>query len=770
MKLNNKVPLLILPVLIISFLMTGVGLYIIERNAVYSLAQSSAAYEATELGASFSQYNLVAMGFLGSIVQSDSLHRFLQTNDKQLKALALKSGLDDILKNLETLSSDHFSITFVQHDGGIEYYYENSLDPFARPDPALLRWSELIRDQRMVSASHYFQDFEKIAFIRTLNRITLEPTNNFDSNSLTIIVSLNPKDFLTRSAGLKEKEHLVIFYDKDEKLQNDASLFEARKTIPGLGTIAVKLDKSTVEADLRQILWKLGLSFIILAALTHFALQWLLSRYVIGPINRLETQLSNIELDGTQEITIHHSKDEIGNLSGTFAQLYDKLKETYEVTKDLAERDTLTTLYNRRVFNLILEKLISRAKIDNRQVALLYLDIDNFKFVNDNYGHSVGDELLRAFAYRLHEIVRGSDIFFNTAQDEDPTVARLAGDEFAVIIHGYTERDTARKVSQRLLALCENGFTCEAGTFPISLSIGVAAYPQDGQTAEELTVNADSAMYESKKKGKNAVSYYSKELSNFFRRQQAVEMGLKRLDVNELELHYMPIVDAKTGEIQSLEALLRWFSTSLGSVSPAEFIPLAENIGVYQQIDLWVLEQSFRESQKLREHFGYSVKISINISAAELSRADFFDKLHYLVSKYQVNPSMFILEITETFYKDQEHSTSELRVLRTLNEFGFQLALDDFGSGYTSLIQLVEFPISIVKIDRAFIEKTMVKGKETVLQSLIEFCHSQQLLVTAEGVETEEFGEKLRQAGCDYLQGFYYSKPLPPDKLMSLMK
>jgi len=506
MTLNNKVQLLILPVLVLSFLLTGVGLYIIERNSVYSLARSSVANEATELSGSFAQYNLVALGFLASIIQSDSLHRFLQTDDKQLKSLALNSGLDDILKSLETLSSDHFSIIFAQHDGKIEYYYENSLDPFAKPDLALLRWSETIREQRQSSASHYFHDLDKMCIISILNRITLEPINNFDSeDSLTIIVSLNPKDFLNRSAKLKQEGHLVVFYDKSEELQN-TSLFEARRIIPGLGTISVELDKSTVEADLWQILWKLGLSFIILAALTHFTLQWLLSRYVIDPINKLENQLSNIDLDGTQEITIHHSKDEIGNLSCTFARLYDKLKETYEVTKELAERDTLTTLYNRRVFNLILEKLISRAKMDNRQVALLYLDIDNFKFVNDNYGHAVGDELLKVFAYRLHEIVRGSDIFFNNKQDEDPTVARLAGDEFAVIIHGYTETDTARKVSHRLLALCDNGFTCEAGTFPISLSIGLAAYPQDGQTAEELIVNADSAMYESKKRGKNTVS------------------------------------------------------------------------------------------------------------------------------------------------------------------------------------------------------------------------------------------------------------------------
>jgi len=558
---------------------------------------------------------------------------------------------------------------------------------------------------------------------------------------------------------------MVVFHDKNVELDKTA-LFEARRVIPGLGSISAKLDKSTVEADLWQTIWKLGLCFIILAALTYFALQWLLYRYVIGPINRLESQVSNIDPDGTQEITVHHSKDEIGNLSSTFAQLYDKLKETYEVTKDLAERDSLTALYNRRVFNLILEKLISRAKIDNRQVALLYLDIDNFKFVNDNYGHAIGDELLRVFAYRVHEIVRGSDIAL-IKQDEDQAVARLAGDEFSVIIHGYTDRDTARKVAQRLLALCDNGFTCEAGTFPISLSIGVAAFPQDGQTAEELAINADSAMYESKKRGKNAVSYYLKELSDFFRRQQAVEMALKNLDIRELELYYMPIVDAQTGEIKSLEALLRWFSKSLGSVSPAEFIPLAENIGVYREIDLWVLEQAFRESKMLREHFGQSIKISINISAAELSRTDFIDKLQILVEKHNVLPSMFVLEITETFYNDQEHSATELQLLRALKDTGFHLAIDDFGSGYTSLMQLVEFPINIVKIDRTFIEKTMVSGKETILRSLVEFCHSQQLLVTAEGVETKEYSEKLKQAGCDYLQGYYYSKALPPDELMS---
>ncbi|MFT5699205.1 MAG: diguanylate cyclase (GGDEF)-like protein [Desulforhopalus sp.] len=767
MKLNKKVPLLILPVLLLSFLLTGVGLYIIARNSVYSLAQSSIAHEATELSGSFSQYNLVAIGFLASIVQSDSLHRFLETDDKQLKSLALNSGLDDILKNLGTLSSDHFSIIFVQNDGKIEYYYENSLDPFAKPDPSLLRWSTTIRDKHQSSATEYFQDLEKIGYSRTINRITLEPVLNFESeDSLTIIISLNPKDFLDRSARLEEKGHVAVFHDKDDNLPN-TQRFESRRAISGLGTISVKLDKSTVEASLWQTLWKLGLSFIILAGLTHFALQWLLYRYIIGPINRLESQLSNIDLDETQEITIHHSKDEIGNLSNTFSLLYDKLKDTYEVTKDLAERDALTTLYNRRVFNLILEKLISRTKKDNHQMALLYMDIDNFKFVNDNYGHTVGDELLRAFAYRLHEIVRGTDIILNSTQDEGTTVARLAGDEFAVIINGYTDKDTARKVSQRLLALCDNGFTCEAGTFPISLSIGVAAYPQDGQTAEELTVNADSAMYESKKSGKNTVSYYSRELSNFFRRQQTVEIELKSLDVNELVLYYMPIVDAKTGQIKSLEALVRWFSPSLGFVSPAEFIPLAENIGVYQKIDLWVIEEAFRESPRLRTHFGESLKISINISAAELSRIDFLDKLQGLIDKHQILPPMFILEITETFYKD--NSTAELRLLQALSTIGFQLAIDDFGSGYTSLIQLVEFPINIVKIDHSFIDKTIENGKETVLDSLVKFCHSQQLSITAEGVETEEYSKRLTQAGFDYLQGYFYSRPLPPDELMSIM-
>ncbi len=764
MKLNNKVPLLILPVLFLSFLLTWAGLYFIERNSIYSLAHSSAEQEAAELSGSFSQYNLVAMGFIGSIVQSDSLRRFLQSDDMLIKSLALNSGLDDLLKNLENLSSDHFSIIFVRQDGQIEYYYENSLDPFAKPNLTLLQWRKKVQGQKLNSAHHYFQDIEKIALIRTLNRITLVPTSDFESDeSLTVIVSVHPKDFIYRSAKLREKGHLVTFYDSETKL-HAPTLFEARREVPGLGSLSVKLDKSLIEEDLWRTLWKLGICFIALAILTHVSLQWLLNRYVIAPINRLENEICDIDLDSAQEITIHHSEDEIGNLSSTFAKLYDKLKETYNVTKDLAEKDTLTTLYNRRVFNLILEKLISRAKVSNNQVALLYLDIDNFKLVNDSYGHTAGDTLLRDFAYRLHEVVRGSDVAFKL--DDEQAVARLAGDEFAVIIHGYTEKGAVSKVANRLLKLCDNGFTCEAGTFPVSLSIGVASFPKDGQSAEELTVNADSAMYEAKRSGKNAVSYYSKELSDFFRRQQALEVELKRLNFNELELYYMPIIDAKTGSVASLEALVRWFSATLGFVSPVEFIPIAETMGAYHEIDLWVVEESFQRSEMLRGHFGASVKISINISAAELDRADFIEKLQHLVNKYQITPSMFVLEITETFYQEPEHSETKLQLLQSLKEIGFQLAIDDFGSGYTSLMQLVEFPINIVKLDKEFIEKTLASQKETVLNSLIEFCHSQQLRVTAEGIETEVYAQKLKQASCDYLQGYYYSKPLPLDELI----
>ncbi|WP_163337790.1 bifunctional diguanylate cyclase/phosphodiesterase [Desulfopila sp. IMCC35008] len=763
MKLSKRIPVLIIPVLFTSFFLISAGLYIVERNAIHSLTISSLEMEAAELAGSFSRHSLVAQGILASIVQSDSMRRFLDSEDDHLKSIALSGGLDSILHNLTEFSSEHLSLMFLTGDGRQEYYYENSLDPFADPNPQISSWAEATLRSRQQTATSYFTEINRIALCRVIDRITLKSTIDFNSrNTLAVILTLSPNEYLKRVESLESNNRAVVFINESTQ-QTPKDQFEARRPVPGFGTISLRIDPEIVQAELRDTIFRFSLIFIILLGLTHFSLQWLLQRYVVGPINLLETQLGQIDLDATQEITIHTTKDEIGNLSRSFASLYGKLKETYEGTKELAERDSLTTLYNRRVFNLVLSKLITRAERDKTNVCLMYIDIDNFKYVNDSYGHSTGDALLKAFALRLHEIVRASD-YVATKNVTDAAVARLAGDEFAVIIHGFTNDKAITGVSSRILDICRDGFSCEEGTFPVTLSIGIANYPQDATTANDLIVNADSAMYESKKSGKNTVSFYSHELSELSRRQQALEIELKKMNFSEFELYYMPIVNAKTGNIHSFEALLRWFSPELGPVSPAEFIPLAESIGLYREIDMWVLEKAFSHSKVLRERYGDKIRISINISAAELSQKEFFDDVLPLLDKHNVTPFMFTLEITETFY--QGHSDYGLKTLHTLSQAGFQLAIDDLGSGYTSLLQIVEFPVNMVKLDKTFIDKTIATGKLNVLWSLVDFCHAQQLDVTAEGVERHQDMLELMQAGCDYLQGFYFSQPVPLETLL----
>jgi len=765
MKLDRRVQALIIPVLFISFLLIAVGAYLVERNSVHRLGQNTAELEATELADSFARHALVARGFLASLVQSDALRYFLDSTDEQFRSLALSSSLDGVLNILADFSSDRYSIALFRGDGALEYYYENSLDPFSSPDPQLQLWAGELAADRSSAASLYSPTKQFIAYCRILDRRTLKPPLEFGTgDSIAVVIMLTPAEYDKRSRQLADAGRTISYREEGQPLP-PVGRFEARRQLPGFGTLDLRISREVVEADLERILRRLIIGFLLLTGITCIVLQWLLGRYITGPINRLERQLSNVDLDATEKIVVYNSRDEIGNLSLTFARLFGQLKETYEGTKKLAERDTLTDLYNRRIFNLTLQKLLTRAELNDSKVALLYIDIDNFKLINDQYGHALGDSLLRTFAYRLHEVVRGSDIIFEK-YGLSSTAARLAGDEFAVIIHGYAETDVAGKVARRILEICSDGFVCDEEQYPISLSIGVATFPQDGRTADELIVSADSAMYHSKKRGKNTVSFYSAGQGEAAKRQQSLELQLKQLDTSELQLHYMPIVDADTGSIVSFEVLLRWLSKTLGPVPPAEFIPVAESLGIFQKIDLWVIDQAFRQSAALRERFGEQIRVSVNISAAELASEDFVDKVIGLAGEHGIDPSMFTVEITETFYQD--HSAFGQIFLRRLREAGFQLAIDDLGSGYTSLLQLVEYPIGIVKLDKKLIDKSLASGNDRVLKSLVEFCHVQELKVTAEGVETAEACRVLRLIGCDYLQGFYFSRPLPLDEIVLL--
>lgn len=506
MKLNKRVSILVLPVLFVSFLLVAIGLYIVERSSIYSLEQSAAALESTELTGIFSKYDLLAKGFLASLVQSDAFIRFLNSEDIRFKFLALSSGLDGILSSLSNLSSDHFAIAFVRGSGELEYYFENDHDPFSQPDPEQMGWVKMLLEKEVHSESKYFQDESYLAHCRILDSFTLNPPVDYGSSStLAILVLMRPTEFESRITELTTLGRFITFWEKSLALPPTKKL-EARKMIPGFGTIGVQISSASVDKRLGDIVFRLVAGFLLITFLTSFTLQWLIRRYVTGPIKKLEKQLANIDLTKNEKIEIFESNDEIGNLSRSFANLYSQLKDVFQETKQLAERDSLTSLYNRRIFGVILEKLLSRASRKDGKVALFYIDIDNFKYVNDTFGHTAGDTLLRTFGRRLHDVTRGGDFIFKN-KEIGATAARLAGDEFAVVVHNYIDTNAPGKIANRILSLCEDGFTVEGEVYPISLSIGVATYPTDGTTAEALIINADAAMYSSKKGGKNRVSF-----------------------------------------------------------------------------------------------------------------------------------------------------------------------------------------------------------------------------------------------------------------------
>jgi len=510
MKLSNRVRSLILPVLTASFLLVGAGVYVVERQSIISLNRSAADLEATELAADMNQYALLGKSFISSLVHSDALRYFLDSDDDHFKSLALSSGLDGILNSLADLSADHFSITFIRSNGVLEYYYENSLDPFSEPDPFLPSWATRQFADHVVSSSVYNEEKKRLVFCQILDRLTLKSPLDFSSeNSVAVIVELSPTEYLHRAERLQIYQRKITFWG-NMVLPPSPGQFEARHLVMGLGTVSVAVDDKVIQAGLRKVLLRLIVWYVLFTGSTYIVLQWLLQRYVLGPINRLEQQLSGVDLEATEEIEVIAGNDEIGKLSQSFARLYGKLKETYDGTRELAERDALTSLYNRRVFNLALEELLNQAKTDKSRVALIYIDIDNFKYVNDHFGHFAGDILLRGFAGKLSDVVRDSDVVFPKSSVAS-TTARLAGDEFAVIVHGYKDDTVPGKVAGRIRCLCQDGLICEGQHFPVTLSIGVAVFPADGENVEQLVIAADSAMYESKKSGKNAVTIFSEK-------------------------------------------------------------------------------------------------------------------------------------------------------------------------------------------------------------------------------------------------------------------
>jgi diguanylate cyclase (GGDEF)-like protein/PAS domain S-box-containing protein len=424
-----------------------------------------------------------------------------------------------------------------------------------------------------------------------------------------------------------------------------------------------------------------------------------------------------------------------------------------------SEHDFLTGLPNRMLLNDRVNQAILLALRHRRRVAVLFLDLDGFKHINDSLGHPTGDKLLQSVGKRLVDCVRGSD-----------TVSRQGGDEFVVLLSEEEDSEDASIAARRMLRVVAEAHFIDPHDLHVTCSVGISLYPDDGLNAETLIKNADTAMYQAKENGRQTYQYFKPAMNVRAVERQSIEEGLRRaLERQEFVVHYQPKINLKTGRITGAEALLRWTHPIRGAVSPAQFIPVAEDCGLILPIGTWVLRQACQQARAWVDAGLPLGTMAVNISAMQLRSENFLDGVFAILQDTRLDPRLLELELTESVL--MKHAESTASILTALRDRGVQVAVDDFGTGYSSLSYLRKFPIDALKIDQSFVGQiTTVPDETIIVKAVIGLGRSLKLRVIAEGVETQEQLAFLQAHQCDEAQGYYFSRPVLPQQFAKLLK
>jgi len=459
-------------------------------------------------------------------------------------------------------------------------------------------------------------------------------------------------------------------------------------------------------------------------------------------------------------VSITVLRDELGAIINTishFSDITEKKNSDHKIHR-LAYIDPLTDLPNRSLFADRFAQALGRAKRQNAMVALLFLDLDGFKTINDSLGYACGDRLLREAAQRLRDCVRTDD-----------TVARLGGDEFAVILGDLSDRaaamTAAAHIAEKVRHVLAEAFLLEDKKLVTGASIGIAFYPSDGAEPSTLLQHADTAMYHAKAQGKNNYQFYSAGLNERAREQLALESELRvAIDSGQLELHYQPILSASEGAPVAVEALVRWQHPSRGMIMPNDFITMAEDSGLIRPLGTWVLREACAQLRIWQEQGVAVERVAINVSAKQFKEGHLLQTLREVMAEHQLEPASIEIELTESALMADHHFVQQS--LEEIKRLGVSISIDDFGAGYSSLSHLKHLPIDTIKVDRSFISGLPAREDKQIVQAIIALGKSLNLRTVAEGIETPLQLEFVQELGCDEVQGFMLSQPMPAKDIL----
>ena len=519
------------------------------------------------------------------------------------------------------------------------------------------------------------------------------------------------------------------------------------------------------------------LSVFIMSLIFAWALSTMLQRWLNKPIKDFVTVIDNISdsRDYSQRLEPKTS-DEIGKLMHAFNTMLDavkerddKLREHGEELEDLvnlrtrqlhqrSNYDGLTKLPNRHFLIEQLEHQIEIAQREGSKIAVLFLDLDRFKIINDNLGHATGDQVLKIAAERLNNAVRSND-----------NVARWGGDEFVIFLSDIRNQQEIELIAQKITQALEEVIHLADRQFHISTSIGISLYPYNGKDAFTLLKHADISMYKAKEKGAGSYVFYAADMDASSVDRLSMETKLRRaIENNQLTLVYQPKIDIKNNKLSGVEALIRWHDDELGFVPPSQFIPLAEEIGIINKIGEFVVRTACKQHATWRSMGLPTVRIAVNLSPTHLSDPKIVEHILKEMDFYKVDPSELELEITEETFLDSSEQCK--KNLALFHKFGLRISIDDFGTGYSCLSYLLDLPVTTLKIDGSFIRKLGTRPEnDGIVKAIMTLGHGLGLEVVAECVETKEQLDFLAENGCDVIQGYYFSKPLKPDQFVDYL-